>query len=338
MGISLSVADAFIVDTETSDLNTEVVELAFLPFYLNRAIVMSDLVVKRYNPGRPIAFGAQKVHGISDSMVRNAPSHTTLRLPVDRGFIVGHNISYDIRCIRLSGFNMDNFIPICTLKLARVAFLGLDSYKLTQVTAWLASRDGDDISQWLNKAHSASADVALTHYLLDKIIKEFKSRQIEFDLLMLSDASNFKVKPTKVKKVNRLKKFLTPREGEFDELGLLPAVIGGATLFNIGILLNFLLQGINYKSLGFLICTMFVVIGPFLAVLIRVKEQRLLWLIGNWVGRIFSKDIVIATASVFFVTVLNVSLISLHNMQDRIEICKSKNMSGQDMCKNLIVK
>lgn len=64
---------AVIIDTETTDLDGQIVELAVIDAH-NGQILFDTLI----NPRTPIAPQATAVHGITDAMVSNAPDWSTI--------------------------------------------------------------------------------------------------------------------------------------------------------------------------------------------------------------------------------------------------------------------
>ncbi len=113
------------------------------------------------NPGRPIPYEVQRLTGINNAMVADAPTVEEL-LPSFLDFVgecplVAHNAPFDAgfllrECEKL-GLHVD--VPfVDTLRLARRVFPGLPSYKLVYLTDYFC------ISQ--SSAHRAWCDAEAT--------------------------------------------------------------------------------------------------------------------------------------------------------------------------------
>jgi exodeoxyribonuclease X len=154
---------AIILDTETADFKGPLIELAWLN------IQTGETFQQRYNPARKIHPRATDVHHIRDEDVANQPHHLTVSIPRDVEYIVGHNISFDMRMLKCSGVDVSRFKTVCTLELARRAFPEFASYKLGALIDELF--DPDFAREVSKNAHSALVDVRMTALLLDKIIE-----------------------------------------------------------------------------------------------------------------------------------------------------------------------
>lgn len=95
-----------IVDTETTGLGKtdKVVEIAIID--LDGKILLNTLV----NPNKKIHWAAEKVHGISDSMVQNAPDVREIARKVNEilknRIMIAYNAKFDARMIKQS-FNLN---------------------------------------------------------------------------------------------------------------------------------------------------------------------------------------------------------------------------------------
>lgn len=139
-------------DTETTGFSSrdKVVEISLVDG--SGKVLFESLV----NPGMRIPAAARRVHGISDDMVRHAPSWKDIEdrlVSLVRGReLVGHNISYDLRFTGAK-FKSAPARVSCTLKIARKV-LGR-SVKLDE----LAKLSGHVPA---GKAHRATADCLAT--------------------------------------------------------------------------------------------------------------------------------------------------------------------------------
>ncbi|NLM96009.1 MAG: 3'-5' exonuclease [Halanaerobiaceae bacterium] len=95
-----------LVDTETTGLgnNDRVVEIAIID--LDGKVLLNTLV----NPGISIPPEAERIHGISDSMVKDAPSIGSvgekIRENLNDRIMIAYNAEFDARMIRQT-FNID---------------------------------------------------------------------------------------------------------------------------------------------------------------------------------------------------------------------------------------
>jgi exodeoxyribonuclease X len=87
---------AIILDTETADFKGPLIELAWLN------IQTGETFQQRYNPARKIHPRATDVHHIRDEDVADQPHHLTVSIPRDVEYIIGHNISFDMRMLSVA--------------------------------------------------------------------------------------------------------------------------------------------------------------------------------------------------------------------------------------------
>ena len=113
------------------------------------------------NPMRPIKSGVVALTGITDQMVRNAPSFAEIAADLHHLFsgavFVAHNVNFDFRFIQAAFENAGySFNPkkMCTVRLARKAFPGQASYSLGKLSASLGIG--------LNNRHRAEGDTDAT--------------------------------------------------------------------------------------------------------------------------------------------------------------------------------
>lgn len=157
--------DVVIVDTETTGLSStaRIVEIGALH-------VRGGLVVGQFqtfvDPEEPIPRAVIRVHGITDAMVKGAPTAGEAIREMQR-FISGrpvlaHNASFDHRMFAqdaaragLRGLGLSFW---CTRKFARTAFPNAPGYGLAKLSMWLKLPSPP--------THRAVADCATTHGLL----------------------------------------------------------------------------------------------------------------------------------------------------------------------------
>ena len=140
------------------------------------------------NPLRPVPIRIQKLTGISQKEVNQAPhfdevAHIIHDLLEDAVF-VAHNVNFDYRFLneRFEAVGLEPLQTkaIDTVALSRICFPQADHYNLTDLTTWL----GYDIEQ----AHDALYDARATAFLLDKIIGKLASLPL-LTLKQVSDLS-----------------------------------------------------------------------------------------------------------------------------------------------------
>ncbi len=159
MQLTTFVPDYVVFDLETTGISwktDEVVEISALRVVKHRVVGEFSTLV---NPGRPIPFEASRVNGITDEMVRDAPSFDSVLADfltfAGNSVLVGHNIhAFDMKFIwrdseRYLGRQPENDY-IDTLKLARAYLAKLPHHRLTD----LAEHYGISIQG----AHRALAD------------------------------------------------------------------------------------------------------------------------------------------------------------------------------------
>lgn len=150
----------FFGDVETTGVSPadKIVELAFSAYdsamnFLHRDESLID-------PERPIPSGASAVNGITNKMVEDEPTieqYMKLKnwplMSDGPAVLVAHNASFDFRY--LGPWMHEDTETLCTLRLAKKLYPGLDSYKLQALkfSLELPEVEGD--------AHRAGADVDL---------------------------------------------------------------------------------------------------------------------------------------------------------------------------------
>lgn len=151
---------AYIFDTETTDSDpktAQIIEAAWAR--------MGDQTSwhARFQPTAAIKHGAMAVHHIVPEDLVNCPPHTDFRLPVDMGYMIGHNIDFDWQ---VAG-SPPGVKRICTLAMARHIFPHADSHNQT---AMLYMLFGAEAREWVKDAHSALVDVENNATLLQALL------------------------------------------------------------------------------------------------------------------------------------------------------------------------
>jgi len=161
------------VDVETTGLSPQrgdrVCEVAILRCQGGQVL---DAVQQLVNPQRPMGAGAYAVHGISDEMLRDAPTFDAVANDVLELFhgavLVGHNTPFDLAFLAaelgLLGVSLPSFVALDTLRLARRRVFS-PSYSLGTLAASLGVEvDG--------QAHRAMVDVLTTRAVLQCLVED----------------------------------------------------------------------------------------------------------------------------------------------------------------------
>lgn len=119
---------------------------------------------KRFNPGKPIEYGAMAIHHITDKDVVNCPPASEFRLPANVEYIIGHNVDYDWGVI-----GSPNVKRICTLALCRKLWPDTDSHSQIAMLYYL---ENCNVGSYISQAHSADTDVLICGIILSHIIKK----------------------------------------------------------------------------------------------------------------------------------------------------------------------
>ena len=190
-----------VVDVETTGLSAlagdRICEVAIVTAKNGQ---IADQYQTLVNPGRPISYGASAVNGISNNMVRNAPSFRSIAGEVlellDGAVLVAHNASFDISFIstelRAAGYSSPDNPVIDTLALARRNY-SFGSNKLGNVARSLGIQT--------HGLHRALADATITWHVLKKFLWDMEAQGVHTlaDLLShqgaLTPLSGWKMTP-----------------------------------------------------------------------------------------------------------------------------------------------
>lgn len=165
-----------VIDLETTGLSPEdgdrITEVGFVVWQNGKVIDQFQSLV---NPGRSIPRFVQDLTGITDAMVRNAPSSKEVLseafAKLGKMPLVAHNASFERKFINheLSEISSDYQIDlVCSLLLARRIFPNANGYKLGDLVSLLKLPKG--------KAHRALSDAEMTAHLMTKIAHELEEK------------------------------------------------------------------------------------------------------------------------------------------------------------------
>ena len=160
---------AVIFDTETTGFTEPVlIEAAGIIINGNPLSEQDDTFINRYNPGKPISFGAMAVHNILDGEIKDCPPASEFKLPDNTAYIIGHNIDYDWQVIGKPPVKR-----IDTLAMAKSIWRGFDSYNLSALTYALTEPEQRRVARKiLVERHNALTDAKLCLNILRLILKE----------------------------------------------------------------------------------------------------------------------------------------------------------------------
>jgi exodeoxyribonuclease X len=165
---------AIIFDTETTGIDDPaLVESAALFLESFDHILSGEGVgeCRRYNPGKPISYGAMATHNIMDEDVADKPPASEFRLPYGYSYLIGHNVDFDWKAI-----GQPDMKRICTLAMSRKTWPELDSHSQGAVGYFLYRKINDRKTKWslisnLEDSHSAASDVAVCLVILQELVK-----------------------------------------------------------------------------------------------------------------------------------------------------------------------
>lgn len=173
-----------VIDFETTGLSPD---HGARPTEVAVVLIEGDRIVDRYqslmNPGVPIPAFIQSLTGITDQMVRSAPSvREVMQQAADfvGGMpLVAHNAAFDRKFWEHCCRTRPTFI--CSLLLARRLFPNASNHKLATLVQSLGLPTAD-------RYHRALADAEATAYLLlhikQELVRRFGVRAVEQNLLL----------------------------------------------------------------------------------------------------------------------------------------------------------
>ena len=158
-----------LVDTETTGIsvNDKVCEMAYVEIDDAFNVIRSGNSL--INPGIPIHYAASSINGITDVMVKDAPTLEDYMLSEGaplRGEVtlIAHNLDFDFRFLKQ--YTDDGVGKLCTLKCARVLYPDAANHKQGTLAAML----GIQVAR--EKAHSADGDLDVLLQLLQCLCRD----------------------------------------------------------------------------------------------------------------------------------------------------------------------
>lgn len=169
--------EVVLIDTETTGFGpgARLVEVAALHVRAGEAVGSFQTLVR---PGVPIPWAATRVHGITDAMVRDAPTEAEaarqLRDFLGSRPLVAHNASFDVAVLRgafaRAGVTAPGCVVWCSLAMSRRVFPEAASHRLGALASSLGLASG--------VAHRAMGDVQTTRALLGEILRRSSAREL----------------------------------------------------------------------------------------------------------------------------------------------------------------
>ena len=158
-----------LVDTETTGISADdkVCEMAYVEIDDAFNVIRSGNSL--INPGIPIHYAASSINGITDVMVKDAPTLEDYMLSEGaplRGEVtlIAHNLDFDFRFLKQ--YTDDGVGKLCTLKCARVLYPDAANHKQGTLAAML----GIQVAR--EKAHSADGDLDVLLQLLQCLCRD----------------------------------------------------------------------------------------------------------------------------------------------------------------------
>lgn len=151
-----SLRDFVAIDVETTGLEVgyqKIIQISAIRFLDLKAIEIFETYI---NPGKHIPLSASEINHITDDMVSSAPYFEQIVDSLDRfigtSHLVAHNIEFDIRFLRKSGYDNEKFQRkyYDTLQISRSRDKYADNHKLTTAC--------DYHNIHFDNAHSATSD------------------------------------------------------------------------------------------------------------------------------------------------------------------------------------
>jgi len=142
-----------VFDTETASLEGGVCDIAIVE--INDDFEVVSAIESLIDPERPISPAAMGIHQITNEMVADAPTLSEFvgvhGNPFSKpGLVVaGHSVAFDIRMV--AAIMPEEYQKICTLKLARTLYPGLENHQLQTIRFAFGLQAGP--------AHRAMGDV-----------------------------------------------------------------------------------------------------------------------------------------------------------------------------------
>jgi DNA polymerase-3 subunit epsilon len=170
-----------VVDIETTGSYASANGITEIAIYISDGTRITDTYSTLVNPNQPIPHYIQAMTGITDEMVSKAPAFEKVAKKVykllnDKIFIA-HNVNFDYSFVKshleAHGFSF-NTKKLCTVRLGRKIFPGLNSYSLGNFCQAMGISN--------SARHRATGDAEATTHLFHMMVKNDKENHIEKSL------------------------------------------------------------------------------------------------------------------------------------------------------------
>ena len=167
-----------VVDIETTGSYAAANGMTEIAIVIHDGKQVLDFFESLVNPHLPIPYFIERLTGINNAMVANAPSFKEIagkvyELLEDKIF-VAHNVNFDYSFVKhhldSAGYEL-NSKKLCTVRLARKVLPGLNGYSLGKLTQQLGINHG--------MRHRAGGDALATAQLLAMIVEKDTKGDIE---------------------------------------------------------------------------------------------------------------------------------------------------------------
>ena len=172
--------NALILDTETNKLSGYPIEIAHISCSFEQGVLQiesNSAFDEYFSCPEPIELGAMATHHILETDIADKPSYEVFRLPENTEYLIGHNIDYDLKAIKLCDSSI-NVKGICTLALARMVWDELETHNLTAMYYHVMSTDLEKARKHLRNAHNARWDIYFTGVVLQAIVEKLAIKDI----------------------------------------------------------------------------------------------------------------------------------------------------------------
>lgn len=179
---------ALILDTETHDLNSYPIEIAYAPCSFEQGVLVinqGEVFDEYFSCPEPIALGALATHHILEADIAEKPSFDTFKMPQGVQYLIGHNIDYDIKAVQKCqpDFTVKG---ICTLALCRMVWP-----ELPHTLSAMYYHVMDDLElarKHLRHAHNAKADIYFTGVILKTLVEQLGIKDMN-SLFIMSESA-----------------------------------------------------------------------------------------------------------------------------------------------------
>ena len=167
-----------VVDIETTGSYAAANGITEIAIVIHDGVKVLDFYESLVNPHVPIPYFIERLTGITNAMVANAPSFEEIAgnvaaLLTDKVF-VAHNVNFDFSFVKYhlehAGYTLNNK-KLCTVRLSRKVLPGLNGYSLSKLTQQLQINHG--------QIHRAGGDALATADLLKIIVEKDVNGEIQ---------------------------------------------------------------------------------------------------------------------------------------------------------------